>query len=303
MQAAYGAGRHASTHVVPFPTRPTFLPPSAAQAPTCYERLEQMALQLSPSDDLPACLACMHTGTLPALRCLALLAPPGEGVAGDLSALHHRGITRLDLRGLQLPAGFACLQHLTGRFRSGRCGPKRRAGGDPDMQSAGDAPPVRWRPPPRWRMPARRACSPAPQPAAPLTGSHYNRNTPLTLRVFQACGSWLCGTMRRMRCRRSTCTAMCPPSPHSVGWVEFSTISWRLSPPSLPQARLEPPTFDRAARLLLGMGWQGAEPGGCREGGVPPRLLTAAPPVTSAPALAALPPGFSQRLQLRNAWW
>ncbi|PRW34007.1 calcium-binding hemolysin [Chlorella sorokiniana] len=88
--------------------------PSGLQAPTCYARLEQLALQLSPSDDLPACLACLHPGMLPALRCLALLAPPGEGVAADLSSLRHRGITRLDLRGIQLPAGFASLQHLTG---------------------------------------------------------------------------------------------------------------------------------------------------------------------------------------------
>lgn len=102
-----------------FPTRPrpTFLPPSPLQAPTCYARLEQLALQLTPTDDLPACLACIHPGTLPALRCLALLAPPGEGVPADLSTLRHRGITRLDLRGVQLTTGFACLQHLTGKLQ------------------------------------------------------------------------------------------------------------------------------------------------------------------------------------------
>lgn len=86
----------------------------APQGPACYTRLECLALQLSSSDDLPAVLACISARTLPALRCLALLADAGAGVAADLAPLAHGGLTRLDLHGVQLPAGFSSLQQLTG---------------------------------------------------------------------------------------------------------------------------------------------------------------------------------------------
>ncbi|KAL4436703.1 hypothetical protein ABPG75_003842 [Micractinium tetrahymenae] len=88
--------------------------PAALQASAPYARLERLALKLSPSDDLPAVLGCIRPATLPALRCLALLAPNGAGMAADMGGLRHGGLARLDLRGLQLPAGFASLQQLSG---------------------------------------------------------------------------------------------------------------------------------------------------------------------------------------------
>ncbi|PSC70218.1 hypothetical protein C2E20_6362 [Micractinium conductrix] len=88
--------------------------PSALQASAPYTRLQRLTLKLSPDDDLPAILASVHPGTLPALRCLALLAGAPAGAAADLSALRHPALRRLDLRGVQLPAGFASLRHLTG---------------------------------------------------------------------------------------------------------------------------------------------------------------------------------------------
>ncbi len=84
------------------------------QGTACYARLERLALKLSPDDDLPAALACISTATLPALRCLALLAPAGAGLGADLHHLSHPGLTRLDLQGVQLPAGFDSLQQLAG---------------------------------------------------------------------------------------------------------------------------------------------------------------------------------------------
>ena len=99
-------------HLAPDPPRFLFL--CAPQAPACYARLERLALRLSPPDDLPAILACIQPGALPALRCLALLAGAGEGAAADLGALRHPGLTQLDLRNVELPAGFASLQQLAG---------------------------------------------------------------------------------------------------------------------------------------------------------------------------------------------
>lgn len=96
---------------------PTFFsasPPPPPQASAPYTRLQRLTLKLSPDDDLPAILASVHPGTLPALRCLALLAGAPAGAAADLSALRHPALRRLDLRGVQLPAGFASLRHLTG---------------------------------------------------------------------------------------------------------------------------------------------------------------------------------------------
>lgn len=108
--------RHRHAPVPPFHPAP----PWQASAP--YARLERLALKLCPSDDLPAILGSIRPAPLPALRCLALLGPAGAGMAADPAALRHAGLTRLDLRGLQLSAGFASLQHLTGepRCRHGR---------------------------------------------------------------------------------------------------------------------------------------------------------------------------------------
>ena len=111
---------HTSPRAVMPPHAPRFLFCAAAQAPTCYSRLERLALKLAPDDDLPTALGCVSAGTLPALRCLALLAPVSAGVAADLRPLRHGGLTRLDLQGVQLPAGFASLQQLTGEGCGGR---------------------------------------------------------------------------------------------------------------------------------------------------------------------------------------
>ncbi len=92
----------------------SFFPGTPQQASAPYARLERLALKLCPSDDLQAVLGSIRPATLPALRCLAVLAPTGAGMAADMGALCHAGLARLDLRGLQLPAGFASLQQLTG---------------------------------------------------------------------------------------------------------------------------------------------------------------------------------------------
>lgn len=105
------AGTSPSHHRAPFPP---FLPVPPQQASAPYARLERLALKLCPSDDLQAVLGSIRPAALPALRCLALLAPTGAGMAADMGALCHAGLARLDLRGLQLPAGFASLQQLTG---------------------------------------------------------------------------------------------------------------------------------------------------------------------------------------------
>lgn len=91
-----------------------FLPPSPSQAPASYPRLQRLALKLLPDDDPEAFLGCINTQTLPALRCLALLAPSGAAAAADLHPLRHAALTRLDLHGVQLPAGFPSLLNLTG---------------------------------------------------------------------------------------------------------------------------------------------------------------------------------------------
>jgi hypothetical protein len=75
-----------------------------------------LALKLSPDDDLPAVLGCLTVRALPALRCLALLAPTLAGVAADLASLHHASLTRLDLRGVQLTGGFGSLKQLAGEY-------------------------------------------------------------------------------------------------------------------------------------------------------------------------------------------
>ncbi|KAL4858145.1 hypothetical protein ACK3TF_001640 [Chlorella vulgaris] len=88
--------------------------PATLQDSTCYAALERLVLKLSPDDDeLGAALATITPRTLPALRCLAMLAPAAAGVSAELHPLRHGSLTRLDLLGVQLPSGFACLQHLT----------------------------------------------------------------------------------------------------------------------------------------------------------------------------------------------